>query len=65
MPVFANNSGGNPELVKDGGLLFNNVEQFIEDLERLRINIEFYRKSIKISNIKQVANDYIEFFKCI
>jgi len=65
VPVFANNSGGNPELVRDGGLLFNNVEQFIEDLERLRINIEFYKKLIKISNIKQVANDYIEFFKCI
>ncbi len=65
VPVFAQNSGGNPEIVKGGGLLFNNIEEFLKDLERLRINIDFYRKSIKIKSIDEVANDYINFFKCI
>ena len=65
VPVFANNSGGNPELVKDGGLLFNDTEDFLKRLEMLRINIDFYRKSIKIKSISEVADDYIEFFKCI
>ena len=65
VPVFAQNSGGNPELVKDGGLLFNSTEDFLKNLERLRINIDFYRKSIKIKSISEVVDDYVEFFKCI
>jgi len=65
VPVFAQNSGGNPELVKDGGLLFNDTEDFLKRLEMLRMNIDFYRKSINIKSIDEVANDYINFFKCI
>ena len=65
VPVFAQNSGGNPELVKDGGLLFNDTEDFLKRLEMLRMNIDFYRKSINIKSISEVADDYVEFFKCI
>ena len=65
VPVLAQDSGGNPELVKDGGLLFDNIEDFLKNIERLRINLSFYKKMISVKTIKDVAASYIEFFKCI
>lgn len=65
VPVFALSSGGNPELVKDGGLLFSSIEDFLKNIERLRINLSFHKKMISVKTIKHVAASYIEFFKCI
>jgi glycosyltransferase involved in cell wall biosynthesis len=65
VPVFALLSGGNRELVKDGGLLFNNAEDFLNKIERLRVNLNFYKRMISIKTIKDVAASYMEFFKCI
>lgn len=65
VPVLAKNSGGNPELVKEGGATFNELEDFLSSLEKITSNIDFYSDNINIKDIRQVAQDYIEFFKCI
>ena len=65
IPVLAKDSGGNPELVNNGGLLFKGLEEFLKNIEILQSNLDFYKKMIKIKSIEEVADDYINFFKCI
>jgi glycosyltransferase involved in cell wall biosynthesis len=65
VPVLAQDSGGNPELVKDGGLLFKDIDDFLKNIEAIRTNIDFYRKMINIKTTKEIAADYINFFKCL
>jgi glycosyltransferase involved in cell wall biosynthesis len=65
VPVLAQNSGGNPELVGRGGELFENIDEFVFNLQKITLNIDFYKKFINIKTMKQIASDYVEFFKCI
>ena len=65
VPVLAQNSGGNPELVGQGGELFENIDEFVFNLQKITLNIDFYKKFIIIKTMKQIASDYVEFFKCI
>ena len=64
VPVLAQNSGGNPELVGQGGELFKNIDEFVFNLQKITLNIDFYKKFINIKTMKQIASDYVEFFKC-
>jgi len=65
VPVLAQNSGGNPEIVKDGGELFEDIDEFLFNLQKITLNIDFYKKMINIKTMKQIASDYVEFFQCI
>ena len=62
VPVLALNSGSNSELVKDGGLLFNNIKDFSVKLNFLRINLSYFSKNIIVKNPKEVTQQYLDFF---
>ena len=63
IPVIALNSGGHPELVKEGGLLFEDNNDLLDKIECLNDNYEQYSKNIEFESITSVANKYISFFK--
>jgi glycosyltransferase involved in cell wall biosynthesis len=63
LPVIALNSGGHPELVKEGGVLFNNETDLIEKITMLFDDLENYKKNISIDSIDQVVEKYIMFFE--
>ena len=65
VPVLAQNSGGNPELIKEGGLVFNKLEDFLCSLEKIASDVDFYSSNINIKTIKEIAQGYLEFFQCI
>jgi len=66
VPVLGKNSGGNPELVKEGGLCFDSINDFKQKLDLISKDVDFFRKKITINNAEDIFLKYISFFKkCI
>ena len=62
VPVLALNSGGNPELIKRGGLLFQSLDDFTEKLSLITRDIDYYKKRISVRTTKEIARKYLDFF---
>jgi len=65
VPVLAKNSGGNPELIKNGGLTFNDLNDFVSHLDEMSENLKLFTDNVKIKNIIDIAKDYTNYFKCL
>jgi len=65
LPALALNSGGHLELVKDGGLFFENKEEIINKLSEICDNYTKIKNQICIKNIQQTAEQYVAFFNKI
>lgn len=63
LPALGLNSGGTPEIIKDGGLLFSSEQHLIKQLSVLSTNISYYSSKIAVPTIKEISNQYILFFK--
>tara|TARA_R110002020_G_scaffold354675_1_gene567409 strand:- start:1001 stop:1900 length:900 start_codon:yes stop_codon:yes gene_type:complete len=62
VPTLALDSGSNKELIKDGGLLFKDVDSFFEKLLFLSINLGYFRNNIVVKNPKETTKQYLDFF---
>lgn len=62
LPVIALKDGGHPELVGDGGEVFERQEEIPALLEKIVLNYEGYQKSIKNPTMNEVGARYTEFF---
>ena len=65
LPVLYLDSGGNKEIVKDGGIAFNDINNIINKLDILVSNYDTYNKNICVPTISEIANKYIHFFNSI
>jgi len=65
IPAIALNSGGHPELVKQGGYLFENSDDLVKRIEDMVYNIEVCRKNIQTKSIEMVSEEYLSFFKTL
>ena len=65
LPAVALNSGGHPELVGQGGTLFNDNFDLLDKIEEVRQNIQGYRENIKVKTIRDISNEYLSFFRSI
>ena len=61
LPSVALNSGGHPELVGSGGLLFDSVDDVIDCIETVAEDMDSYRNRINVSNMSFVAKNYLRF----
>ena len=61
LPAVALNDGGHPELVGEGGELFNGKKNIIEKIEKVAQNYHFYQSHIPEFSIKKVAPKYYKF----
>ncbi|MFX1298106.1 MAG: glycosyltransferase [Promethearchaeota archaeon] len=61
LPCLVLNDGGHPEILGQGGEVFNTFEECIEKLELLRINYNHYRSKIKIPKIEYITKNYVRF----
>ena len=67
LPVLCLNDGGHPELVKEGGLLFQKEEEIPTLLEKLATHYEEYQRRIRVNSMEKVGDGYIllaEQIKC-
>lgn len=62
LPVLYLDSGGNKEIVKNGGIGFKGNNDILENLEILVKNFDNYCNNIEIPSINEIADKYIEFF---
>ena len=61
LPVLARNSGGHPELVKSGGLLFNDESDILNKLDELVLKFDKFRQNISVLSLSEIADNYIDF----
>ena len=60
LPAAYLRSGGHPELVKDGGIGYDEPEQLPDVLERLRAELDTLRAAIAVPALAEVADRYLE-----
>ena len=63
VPAVALDSGGHPEIIKQGGCLFQNYEDLMKIMEEIPYNIRNYKKNIEVDCIDDVVEKYTNFFK--
>jgi len=61
LPVVSIDSGGTPELVGEGGLLFENPAQIIACLETVAGRYRYYCEHIAVPTIEETAGRYLAF----
>ncbi|WP_174406765.1 methyltransferase domain-containing protein [Desulfovibrio subterraneus] len=61
LPVVAFNDGGHPELVRSGGLLFDNVEALPELLDKICAEYESFTSRFDLPSLGAVSDSYLEF----
>ena len=63
LPVVARNSGGNPEIVGSGGVLFETEDDILGALEYVSENLEILTEKVKTPSRENVVSSYIEAFR--
>lgn len=63
MPAIYHKSGGSPELVREGGVGFDNQEEIPAALDKIAADLEGYRSRIKVRSLPDVAADYLRVFR--
>lgn len=61
LPAVARNSGGHPELVKGGGVLFKGKEDVLVAIDKVAENLEEYRNEINPPKDSKITQEYFEF----
>jgi glycosyltransferase involved in cell wall biosynthesis len=65
LPVLALNDGGHPELIGNGGLLFEREEEIPNKLATLVGYYETFQRALPVSDISTVALTYLNFGKSV
>ena len=59
LPAICYNSGGHPELVKNGGLLFDDKTEIVELLEQITEKYRMFQDNISPNSSENISNQYI------
>ena len=62
LPALALNSGGHPELIGEGGLLYDKKGDIVNKLENICNNYRNYQSRITRKTIRQTIKEYLLFF---
>lgn len=65
LPALGHKSGGHPEIIGDGGLLFSEKKQIPDLLDKMSENLDTFRQRIELPSIKEVAGSYSSFLGTI
>jgi glycosyltransferase involved in cell wall biosynthesis len=63
LPAVVYNDGGHPEIIGEGGKVFNTNDEVIKVIESVSVNLDYYSSKIVVKNIKEVSLEYINFIK--
>ena len=60
LPAVALNDGGHPELIKDGGELFQGKKDVLQRIDMISQNIDYYREKIIVKSINEICKSYLD-----
>lgn len=60
-PVLALASGGHPELVRGGGMLFSGKDDLLQKIDQMVLDLDVLRKGIRKSSMNRVGASYLGF----
>jgi len=63
LPSVTLQSGGNAEVMGDGGALFSSIEQVIPAIDRVAGEIERFRHALPVRTMTDLTRDYLGFFE--
>jgi glycosyltransferase involved in cell wall biosynthesis len=63
LPSIVLNDGGHPELIGRGGEKFDNPEQIVEKIEKIRHNYNQYAANLPLYNLADIAKQYSDFIE--
>lgn len=62
LPAVYLNSGGHPEIVKNGGESFTGEDDILEAIEKVVSNYKYYQDKISVTSLEKIADKYLEIF---
>ncbi len=65
LPAVALNDGGHPEILSQGGVLFNDPSTLLNDIDNVSKNYSNYQNNISLNNIEDTACQYYQFMNSI
>lgn len=65
LPCIVLNDGGHPEIIKDGGEVFNTFHDCTEKIKIVGENYYEYKKKIDNPNIEEISKSYFSFMESI
>ena len=65
LPAIALNDGGHPEILSQGGILFNDPSTLLNDIGNVSKNYSNYQNNISLNNIEDTACQYYQFMNSI
>jgi len=65
LPVLALNDGGHPELIGNGGVLFEKKDEVPEKLALLVESYEEFRRALPVPDLNAVARMYVDFAQAV
>ena len=63
LPAIGLNSGGTPEIINNGGELFDSKPDLLKKIKKVSKNLFSYSEKVSIKSISEVYNDYLNFIK--
>ncbi len=60
LPVVALASGGNREIVGQGGELFTNEQELLVQIDKVAKNLKSYYDAIQVKSIREIAEEYVK-----
>ena len=63
LPVVALNSGGNSEVVKDGGELFVTKEELVDKIDKIAYNYKKYQEVLSSTDLNVIGEQYSVFIE--
>ncbi|MCF6366598.1 MAG: glycosyltransferase [Bacteroidales bacterium] len=65
LPAIVLNDGGHPEIIKKGGVVFNNKEEIPQLIEIIIADYDFYSSIINLPNMTETGKKYFDFIKSV
>ena len=65
LPVVCRNSSSNPEVLGEGGALFDDKLDMLNQITSVSRDYQKYKEKIKVSTISEVHDAYINFFNSL
>lgn len=65
LPSVTLESGGNAEVMGEGGTLFQSINDVLSSVDRVAAKLEEYRRSLPARTIADLTRDYLEFLSLV